>query len=209
MGSLAPGGYAWVFPKGDKLANVGLGVTGPINGAGLIDHLNEFVLQRFPGGQQLALVMGSCPCSDELRTTIRNGLMLVGDAAHHCDPLTGGGITNAMEGGKIAGDVAKIAVQKRDFSVQVLRQYEDRRRESLFGKLQHHNFKIKQFALKLSDSEINKLIQSLKGIKPQEMGFASIAMRLVATNPKCVLIMHNLARLKDLVDTLVKNDRGI
>ena len=205
VGSRAPGGYAWVFPKGEKLANVGLGMlTSMLNGRRPIDYLDKFISQHFPGGQQLGLMMGSCPCSDGLKTTICNGLMLVGDAAHHCDPLSGAGIINAMEGGKIAGNVARKAVQQRDSSVRVLKEYEHRRRESLFGNLQHHNYKIKELAVTLSDNELNKLLQLLTDIKPQEIGFAGIVLRLVAANPKVLLVMRNLARLKELADVLVK-----
>jgi digeranylgeranylglycerophospholipid reductase len=205
VGSRAPGGYAWVFPKGEKLANVGIGMlTSMLNGRRPIDYLDKFVSQHFPWGQQLGLMMGSCPCSDELKTTICNGLILVGDAAHHCDPLSGAGIINAMEGGKIAGNVARKAVQQRDSSVRVLKEYEHRRRESLFGNLQHHNYKIKELAVTLSDNELNKLLQLLTDIRPQEIGFAGIVLRLVAANPKVLLVMRNLARLKELADVLVK-----
>jgi digeranylgeranylglycerophospholipid reductase len=205
VGSQAPGGYAWVFPKGEKLANVGVGMLASmLKGSRPIDYLDKFVSQHFPAGQQLALMIGSCPCSDELKTTISSGLMLVGDAARHCDPISGAGITNAMEGGKIAGNVARKAVQQRDYSVRVLREYEDRRRESLFGKLQHHNYKIKELAVTLSDNDLNKLLQLLTDIRSQRMGFTSVALRLVAANPKVLLIMRNLAHLKELADVLAK-----
>jgi len=190
VGSRAPRGYAWVFPKGEKLANVGLCMlTSMPNSRRPIDYLDKFVSEHFPAGQQLGLIMGGFPCSDKPKTTIRNGLMLVGDAAHHCDPLTGGGIINAMEGGKIAGDVARKAVQQRDSSVRVLKEYEDRWRGTPFGKLQHRNYKIKEFAVTLSDNEFNKLIQVIKGIRPQQRGLAGVALRLVAANPKVLLVM--------------------
>jgi digeranylgeranylglycerophospholipid reductase len=205
VGSRAAGGYAWVFPKGEKLANVGLGMlASTLNGSRPIDYLDKFISKQFPEGQQLALTVGCGPCCDELKTTICNGLMLVGDAARHCDPLTGAGITNAMEGGKIAGNVASKAVRQQDSSVRVLREYEDTRRSSLFGRLQKHDYKIKEFVVTLSDNELNKLMRSLKGIKPQEMNLAGVALRLVAANPKVLLVMRNLAHLRGLVDVLME-----
>ncbi len=63
-----------------------------------------------------------------------------------------------MEGGKIAGEVASKAVQLGDASVGVLNECEIRRRRSLFGKLQKHNYKIKEFITTLSDHDLNKLI---------------------------------------------------
>jgi digeranylgeranylglycerophospholipid reductase len=207
VGSRAPGGYAWVFPKGEKLANVGLGmVAGMLDSRRPIDYLGKFVSHRFSEGQQLGLMVGSCPSSDELETIIRNGLMLVGDAAHHCDPLTGGGIIHAMEGGKIAGDVARTAVKQRDSSVRVLKEYEDRWRGSLFGKLQHRHYRMKESAVTLSDNEWNKLIRLLKGIRPQQMRFAAVAMRLVAANPKILFLVRNLALLNERADVLAQKD---
>lgn len=203
IGSLAAGGYAWFFPKGETLANVGIGMQASrLNGRSSIDYLNEFVSKQFPEGQQLELVVGCVPLSDALKTAICDGLMLVGDAARHCDPLTGGGIITAMEGGKIAGEVASKAVQLRDASVHVLSEYESRRRQTLFGSLQKHNYRIKNFITSLSDHELNKFIRALKGIRPQEMSMIGVSMRLIAANPKILFVMRDLARLAEVADAL-------
>jgi digeranylgeranylglycerophospholipid reductase len=207
VGSQTAGGYAWVFPKGEKLANVGVGMPpSMLNGNRPIDYLNKFVSQKFPEGQQLALVMGIGPYSKELKTVIGNGLMLVGDAAHHCDPLSGGGITNAMEGGKIAGKVASKAVKQGDASVHVLKEYEVQQHRSLFGKLQKHNYRIREFISTLSDDELNKLIRALKGIRPRQMSVMGVAMRLVAATPRVLFVLRDLACLKELADVLIEKD---
>ncbi len=199
------GGYAWVFPKGEMQANVGIGMPASmVEGRSPIAFLDEFVARYFPEGQQLGLIMGGGPLSDQLKTVVSEGLMLIGDAAHHCDPLSGGGITTAMEGGKIAGEVASKAVQLGDASVGVLNEYEIRRRRSLFGKLQKHNYRIKEFITTLSDHDLNKLIRALKGINPQDMSVMDVGMRLIAANPRIVFVMRDLARVKELADTLMK-----
>ena len=93
FGSESPGGFRWIFPKGARTANIGVAVLGSkLNGDKRpIDYLNEFVLNVFGGGQPLELVMGGAPVSGALPTIIRNGLMLVGDAARHTEPILGGG----------------------------------------------------------------------------------------------------------------------
>ncbi|MGZ7121768.1 MAG: NAD(P)/FAD-dependent oxidoreductase [Halobacteriota archaeon] len=205
LGSQAAGGYAWVFPKGEKLANVGVGVPKSIlNGKKAIAYLDEFVSKQFPTGQQLGLIMGSTPLSDELKTVISEGLMLIGDAAHHCDPLSGGGITTAMEGGKIAGDVASKAVRLGDVSVHMLSEYELRRRQTLFGTLQKHNYRIKEFLTSVSDRELNKVIRVLKDVRPQETNIMRVGARLIIADPKILFVARDLARLKQLVDLLPK-----
>lgn len=203
VGSVALGGYAWVFPKGDGLANVGLGMPGSkLGGKRPIDYLNEFASKKFPEGQQLGLVMGGAPLSDQPKTTTGHGLMLVGDAARHSDPITGSGITNAMEGGRIAGTIANKAVRQDDASRDILKEYEVKWRGSLFGKLQRHNYKIKELMGELSDDELNRLVRSLKGVSLQEMSFVDITKRLLTANLKVLRIMHHVAHLKELADAL-------
>ena len=200
LGSAAPSGYAWAFPKGEREANIGLGVlASKLNGKRPVDYLNEFVSKNFPEGQPVELVMGGVPVSDELKTTIANGLMLVGDAAHHCDPLTGAGIINALEAGRIAGEVARKAVRQNDSSSKVLKEYETRWHNS-YGKMQKHSYKVKEFFVGLSDDEINRIVRALKGIRPpQEVSFVDIGRRLLTASPKLLLVMRHLAAMREIL----------
>ena len=192
LGSQVPGGYAWIFPKGNMTANIGLGVlASKLSGKRSIDYLNEFVSKNFPGGQPVELVMGGVPVSGELETIVGNGLMLVGDAAHHCDPLTGGGVINAMEGGRIAGDVARKAVHQNDASRKVLEEYETTWRNS-FGKTLKRKYKAKEFFISLSDEELNKLARSIQGVKIEEMSPAGLLKRVIKANPKFLLGLRHL-----------------
>ena len=194
-GSQAPGGYAWIFPKGARAANVGLGVLGSKLAAKRpIEYLNEFVAKKCPGGQPVELVMGGVPLSDSLKTLVSNGLMLIGDAARHTEPLTGGGISTAIGGGTIAGEVAQKAVHANDSSVRVLREYETRWHSSS-GKIHKGMYKIKEFMVGISDDEFNKLVRVLKDIKPQ-MSAIEIARRLLAANPKILFLMPHLSVIR-------------
>jgi digeranylgeranylglycerophospholipid reductase len=195
-GSCAPGGYAWAFPKGDKKANIGVGVqANKLGGKRPLDYLDEFVSKNFPGGQPLELVMGAVPASEEGKAPTRNGLMLVGDAAHHA--VLGGGMMTALEGGKIAGDVARKAVLQDDASLNVLKEYETRWRNSPFGKNAKHFKKIKEFIVDLSDDEFSKLIRAIKGVNPQTTSVVEIGRRLLAANPKTLFIMRHLSSLRE------------
>ncbi len=117
--------------------------------------------------------------------------MLVGDAAHHTDPITGGGIINAMEGGKIAGEVASKAVHQNDASTNTLMEYESAWRSS-FGKKMKRDYKIKEFFISLSDEELNKLARSIQGVKVEEMSAAGIVKHLLKANPKLLLSLRHL-----------------
>ncbi|MDA1193412.1 MAG: NAD(P)/FAD-dependent oxidoreductase, partial [Candidatus Poribacteria bacterium] len=114
----APGGYAWVFPKRDNLANIGLGIT-PLHtartGETAIDCLNRFMESHFPNASIVGQVVGGIPIDGHTRPISKAGLMVIGDAAHQADPMNGGGIINAMIAGEIAAGVAAEAIEVGDF----------------------------------------------------------------------------------------------
>ncbi|MGZ8874976.1 MAG: NAD(P)/FAD-dependent oxidoreductase [Halobacteriota archaeon] len=192
FGSNVPGGYAWVFPKGNGAGNIGLGVLGSkLNGKRPLDYLNDFVAQRFPGGKPVELVIGGCPVSDSLPTIIGDGLMLIGDAARHTEPVTGGGIIAALQSGTIAGVVASKAVRQKDASSKVLREYEDEWQSS-FGKERKRMYKVKEFVVSLSDDEINKFFHAFTGIAAGEFNLKGATRRLLGLDPRLLLKMRQL-----------------
>jgi digeranylgeranylglycerophospholipid reductase len=110
--------------------------------------------------------MGGVPLSDALKTSVSNGLMLIGDAARHTEPITGGGIPSAIRDGTIAGEVAQKAVHQNDSSVRVLREYETRWHNS-FGRIHKGMYKMKEFMVKLSDDELNRMSRVFQGMMPE------------------------------------------
>lgn len=158
---LAPGGYAWIFPKGEREANVGLGVQADIwqgladgehrefFGAraigSVLDHLNCFIEDdpQLSQGYPVTLVAGNVPVACSPPRFTGNGLMLVGDAARQVDPLTGGGIANAMSAGCMAAEVAVGAIEAGDVRDIFLQSYEHRWCESMGRKLQR-NYRIRE-----------------------------------------------------------------
>ena len=191
-GSHIGGGYVGVFPKGDKAANVGLVVPGSrLTKKRPIDYLNEFMGNYLPNAQPIGLVLGGTPISDVLHEIVRNGLMLVGDAARHTDPLTGGGIVPALESGSIAGSVACKAVRMNDASAKVLREYEARWNAS-FGATRKLRYNIKELATRLSDEEINRVMLVFQGIKPEELNLKGMMMRFLKKDPGLLLTVRRI-----------------
>ncbi|WP_116105762.1 NAD(P)/FAD-dependent oxidoreductase [Lewinella sp. IMCC34191] len=104
----APGGYAWVFPKGNGYAEIGLGVIATMTKEPAKDHLHRFMsdsffADRFANSRILEVQGGGVPLASPLRTQYADNMILVGDAARHVNPITGGGLHTAVAGGKIAG----------------------------------------------------------------------------------------------------------
>jgi len=195
---LAPGGYVWIFPKGDRLANVGIGMQGSQSGPGEpLRLLDRFLQRRMPRAKILQMVAGGIPTSGPMNNTTSDGIMLVGDAAHQSDPLTGGGIINAMRAGVMAGQTAGKAISSGDISTAGLKEYEDRWRSSI-GKQIEKRYNAKNFFLKLTDDDLNRLAGSLHGMDISRMDTRDLLRFLFKQNPK---LLWNLGVSK-LIDNL-------
>ena len=190
--SIAPSGYAWSFPKGEKLANIGLGIQGSRSKPGeAMRLLRLFMKSRFPSGKVVEMVVGGDPCSGPIDSAIADGVMLVGDAAHQTDPLTGGGILNAMQAGIIAGEVAAKAIAAGDVSCTGLKEYEDRWREDI-GKTIAKSFQLKEFFVELNDRDLNQLIGSLAKEDITKMDLPGMLRVLFRLNPKLLWGLKSL-----------------
>ena len=189
--SIAPGGYAWVFPKGDDKANVGLVIT-PRSGARsgdphtALDYLNVFVHERFPNGSPLAQVVGGIPISNVLPRMVADGYLAVGDAAHQSDPLTAGGITNGMHGGLFAAQVAAEAIHTGDTSARFLAKYEQRW-DAEFGKLYRRLYRIRQTILKVPDDKLSQMIASAAALDVHHLSLKDILLIVAKTQPQLLL----------------------
>ena len=186
------GGYVWIFPKGGYTANVGIGILGSKSGKiRALSLLHDFIETHIPHGKILEMVVGGVPVSGPIERTIADGLMLVGDAARQSDPLTGGGITNAMDAGQIAGEVCIKAKEKGDYSVKTLMEYENRWRATI-GKEISRSLKVKNLLIKLTDEQFNQLAHSLDGIDASTMELPKMLAVLSRKNPKLLWELRSL-----------------
>jgi menaquinone-9 beta-reductase len=96
----APGGYAWVFPAGDELR---IGVLSYRPGANLKASLARFLDSL--GFEGKACRGGRIPWFT--RPSIVGNVMVAGDAAGHCLPITAEGIRFAFTFGALAGRAAR------------------------------------------------------------------------------------------------------
>ena len=130
----APGGYGWIIPKGNRSANVGIGIrtTYSKRNAGK-DYLEYFLrgysltkdkLKRAIPGPLIADVL---PVDGPVDRTYSEHVIAVGDAAGMVMPTNGGGIATAMITGMIAGQVAADHLHKK----VPLSEYENRWRHAI------------------------------------------------------------------------------
>lgn len=146
MGGIAPGGYAWAIPK-KETANIGLGVQKKfmknLNLKKLLDKFVENLNLKNSESKNSIINYsgGNVPCSGPVETTIRENVMLVGDAAGHVMATNGGGIPIAMICGKIAGEVCAEHIKGK----LSLEEYEKRWRKQV-GEMLSTSLKTKKLA---------------------------------------------------------------
>jgi len=100
----APGGYSWIFPKGEKIANIGVGVQ-PLEGYKANPRTLTHEFMKFWGIKPKIVYHaggGVIPVRHALSQLVTDGFIMVGDAGSQANPLHGGGIGQAMYGGFLA-----------------------------------------------------------------------------------------------------------
>ncbi|MDD1746673.1 MAG: NAD(P)/FAD-dependent oxidoreductase [Methanomassiliicoccales archaeon] len=189
LGSVAPGGYAWVFPKGGDTANVGMGVLASmLKKPGDVKKYIDMWIKKDPrlsGAQPLEAVGAAVSVSPPVEKSIANGLLLVGDAARVIDPITGGGIANGCIQGKFAGEVLGDCAQAKDFSEAALKPYEKLWRDELENKL-YRNWMAKEKMITLTDAQLDGVIEILAGCDIREMNVYNILAALKQRMPDLV-----------------------
>jgi geranylgeranyl reductase family protein len=98
-----PGGYGWVFPKGDHV-NVGVGGW-QSEGPTLREHLQRLCAAHGIGEEDVAELRGHRLPMRRAGTVLARGrVLLVGDAAGLVDPLSGDGMYEAFLSSRLATD---------------------------------------------------------------------------------------------------------
>jgi len=195
--NMAPGGYVWVFPKGKNIANVGIGILASLSESGMAKKLLDKFIENDPRlskGKSLRFLAGAVPVSKPAEVTVADNLLLVGDAARHVDPITGGGLTHCLEGGKIAGEIIGRAIKQKDFSKENLMEYENRWKQG-FGKKIKRNYMLKEIMLDMDDKTYNMLADSLKDYNFDELSTLSLVKALVLKHPTLLMKLKPLIKV--------------
>lgn len=192
---VAPEGYLWVFPKGERAANVGIGISGKKSGEGhrAKDYLDRFVKRKFPHGKTIECIVGGVSVCRPLECTVADGLIIAGDAARVVDPLTGGGIYNGMYTGRLAAEVAADCISKGNLTKKALMTYDKTWRASTMGKAIERNYHIKEYLIKQPDEKLNTIIHSVSKMNLSEFTTLSLIKEIIRANPKLLVELGALA----------------
>ena len=223
--NIAPGGYAWVFPKGENKANIGLGVAQRIlvqrnRLLGRNDTLSSLIedyVRNNPAIKNWKLAAGpedegnskgnwQVPIRRQNDCLVANGYLILGDAAWMPRPIDAGGIGPAIYSSCIAGSVIAEALEKGDVSERGLWRF-NTEYVSTYGNRMASSEVLRRFLQRLSNDELNYGMKHFlsqedvdKIIKREQPDFkrASQASKLLWALPK-------LGLAKGLQYTSMKN----
>ncbi len=187
IGSCAPGGYVWIFPKGEKEANVGIGVAlNKLKSKGEVKGYLDRFIERHPylkKGRILQIVTGAVSTCPVPKRIVDNGIMLVGDAARLIDPITGGGIANACISGKWAGEIAGKCIENP--SKECLKEYEEKVKKK-WERKHLRNWFVKEKLAALDDDTLNKLMEVISEEDIKEISVRAILEAVQKKYPELV-----------------------
>ncbi|NWF87459.1 NAD(P)/FAD-dependent oxidoreductase [Candidatus Bathyarchaeota archaeon] len=176
----AAGFYAWLIPKQDGKAKVGLATK-----TGNPHELFQKFMLRHPTASRklrtakiLQVAFHPLTLGGPIEKTYSNGFLVVGDAASQVKPTTGGGVIWGMTCARIASKVAYEALSENDFSSNVLSRYQVQC-EGILDFDANIMLRIRKMLNAMSDENMDNVISLLKKLKLDEtfQGFQDIDLQ--------------------------------
>ena len=193
FGSVAPGGYAWIFPKGYDTANVGIDVSGVKGEKTALEYLDDFIAnnEETKDGQIVEVNVGGNPLCGVFDKIIADNFMLVGDAAGCVSPITGGGIDTGLESGMIAGQIAAKAIKENNLSEENLQEYSDYVDENI-GKKFKKLITVRDFIYNLEDEDMNEYIGAIANANITKLSTKALLKAMIKVSPRKLLKLRKL-----------------
>ncbi len=168
------GGYAWIFPLGERLANVGIAASLAMAGSDLRARCRGYIRSR-PGlaaSDPIDSGTGLLPLRRPLATMVGDGFLTAGDAGCQTNPLHGGGISPAIAGAGMAGEAAVAALANGRACTDALWSYHGRFMREIGYVHAGHDF-LRKYLFSLTDDEFDFVllelapgVLSLDGLRP-------------------------------------------
>jgi len=156
----ALGFYAWLMPRLDGTAKVGLAT----NKGNPKEFLQRLILKHPVASKQLAnakitrIAFHPITLGGPISKAYSDGFLAVGDAASQVKPTTGGGVVFGSTCARIAAEVAAEAIRRNDVSANFLALYQKRCTDALgfdFGVM----LRIRRFLDSLSDEKVDEVLR--------------------------------------------------
>ncbi len=155
----APDGFLWKIPRGGRTE---YGMMSTMAG---FERLTSFFKNDFnaPGIEKFG---GFVPIGP--RRTYSDRVMIVGDAAAHVKPWSGGGVIYGLTAAVIAAEIAGRAIEKNDFSADLLSEYEKRWRDEI-GKGITLGLMFREFYKQADEETLKDFFSEMKSGKANEL----------------------------------------
>jgi digeranylgeranylglycerophospholipid reductase len=156
----APGFFAWLMPRLDGTAKVGLAT----NTGNPKEFLQRLMLKHVVASKQLAnakitrIAFHPITLGGPISKAYTNGFLAVGDAASQVKPTTGGGVVFGLTCSRIAAEVANEAMRRNDVSSNFLQLYQIRC-AGMLGFDFSVMLRIRSFLDSLSDEKVDEVLR--------------------------------------------------
>ena len=169
----SPAGYAWIFPLGNNIVRIGVGIGKPDSPVDPTTRLNELIENKEGPIADLGKIepiefhYGLIPNDGLSRKTVYDNLILVGDSAGQANPLVLEGIRYAIKFGRIAGEISAKAIKANDTSEKKLSEYEDNWKKAIESKIKSAG-RVQDRWIGLTDEGWDKELDIISELKPEE-----------------------------------------
>jgi len=171
----APGGYLYVAPALDETTTVFCLVDKDrLNGVSVEEHFNSFIRknlilkEKISNVKILNKIYGTGIISGPLKTTVKDNVMLIGNAARVMDPFFAYGVKNAIITACLASETAVQAISRNDTSILI--KYENLWRNKLSDSIKT-GFFLRNIFDSLTNSDFEYLINVLNKMKSRGLDF--------------------------------------
>ena len=201
----SPAGYAWVFPLGNNMIRIGVGIAKPDSAEDPAARLEQLMKKRPGPLASLGKIVpkefhyGLIPNEGVSRKSVHNGMIMAGDSAGWANPLVLEGIRYAIRYGKAAGVTAAIAASSGNVSESALGHYEKAWRKEIESKIRAAA-RVQKRWLCLTDSKWDTELETIREFSCDEfLDFVradfslGYIMRMAISHPK--MAVKELIRL--------------
>ncbi len=156
----SPDFFAWVVPENEKWARVG-----SASSKNALNYFKNFLRIRFNQELEHKNSLAGVIRYGLIESSASNRVMLVGDAASHVKPFSGGGIVYGLICADIASVACKKALKENDYSKKFLKEnYDDVWKKKLFLPIKK-GLMISKVIHSFSDKQLNFLFTTLRKSK--------------------------------------------
>ncbi|MFH1472407.1 MAG: NAD(P)/FAD-dependent oxidoreductase [Nanoarchaeota archaeon] len=193
--SIAPSGYVWIFPKGEHIANVGIGIIAQKDGRTAKHYLDKWIdsMPFVKKGSIIEENAGGIPIGNFLKKMTADNFLAVGDAAHQVNPIHGGGLAEATSAGMLAAKLIVKSIKEGNTSDKKLDEYNG----LWWNERGNHLLKLEKLMnafSKISDDDVNNITNSIDsdGISKIINGDLAFSAKLLMKNPKLIKLAATL-----------------